>query len=53
MEKWLKDRKGRRLSLDDVEHYLKLITALKHTIRFQEQIDKLYSRVEENLINPP
>ncbi|MDR0644089.1 MAG: hypothetical protein LBG05_04110, partial [Treponema sp.] len=38
-EKWLKDRKGRVLSFEDIEHYQKIITALKITIALQAQID--------------
>jgi len=32
-EKWLKDRRGRKLSYDDVEHYKKICVALSETIR--------------------
>ncbi|MBL7215960.1 MAG: hypothetical protein ISS71_09810 [Phycisphaerae bacterium] len=32
-EKWLKDRRGRTLSYDDVEHYKKICVALGETIR--------------------
>jgi hypothetical protein len=49
-DKWLKDRKGRSLSSDDVEHYRKVITAIKHTINLQHKIDKIYPGVEESLM---
>ena len=39
-EKWLKDRRGRKLSFDDLMHYQKVIVALKETIRLMEEIDK-------------
>ena len=45
-DKWLKDRKGRPLSLDDIKHYCKVITALKKTIEVQQDIDDLYPDVE-------
>jgi len=45
-EKWLKDRKGRTLSPDDIKHYCKVITALKKTIEIQHDIDALYPEVE-------
>lgn len=32
-EKWLKDRRGRKLSYDDIEHYKKICAALSETIR--------------------
>ena len=38
-EKWLKDRKGRTLTLDDIEHYNKVVAALTHTRELMTQID--------------
>jgi predicted helicase len=43
-EKWLKDRKGRRLSADDVLHYHKIVTALHHTIRLMKEIDAVIEK---------
>jgi predicted helicase len=40
-EKWLKDRKGRKLSFDDLFHYQKIVVALKETMRLMEDIDSL------------
>jgi hypothetical protein len=40
-QKWLKDRKSRMLSYDELTHYQKVIVALKETIRLMEEIDKL------------
>jgi predicted helicase len=39
-EKWLKDRKGRVLSFDDIEHYRKIVFVLITTIKIQQQIDE-------------
>jgi predicted helicase len=38
-EKWLKDRKGRTLSKDDIAHYQKIVVALAETIRLMDEID--------------
>ena len=38
LEKWLKDRKGRTLSYDDVTHYGKIVVALKKTVRLSAEI---------------
>ena len=38
-EKWLKDRKGRTLSKDDIAHYQKIVVALNETIRLMAEID--------------
>ena len=38
-EKWLKDRRGRTLSWDDIEHYQKIVVALKETIHRMAGID--------------
>jgi type I restriction-modification system DNA methylase subunit len=51
MEKWLKDRKNRALSLEDIEHYIKIARALQLTLQYQEKIDDLYPGVEKNLIS--
>jgi hypothetical protein len=40
LHKWLKDRKGRTLSYDDVTHYGKIVVALKETIRLIVEIDE-------------
>ena len=37
-QKWLKDRKGRTLSNDDIEHYQKIIVALFETDRVVKEI---------------
>ena len=38
-EKWLKDRKGRTLSKDDIAHYQKIVVASSETIRVMSEID--------------
>jgi predicted helicase len=40
-EKWLKDRKGRILSPDDIAHYQKVVVALAETIRLMGEIDEV------------
>lgn len=39
-QKWLKDRKGRTLSYDDVEHYRRIISVLSETARLMREIDR-------------
>ena len=38
-EKWLKDRKGRKLSKVDITHYQQVVFSLLETIRLMEEID--------------
>ncbi len=40
-QKWLKDRKSRTLTYDDLTHYQKIVVALKETIRLMGEIDDL------------
>lgn len=40
-QKWLKDRKGRELSVDDILHYQKIIVALTETDRIMKEIDNI------------
>jgi type I restriction-modification system DNA methylase subunit len=39
--KWLKDRKGRTLSKDDLAHYQKIVVVLNETIRIMQEIDEV------------
>lgn len=39
-QKWLKDRKGRILSFDDINHYRHIIHALARTIQLMNECDK-------------
>ena len=41
LNKWLKDRKGRKLTFDDMFHYQKIVVALKETMRLMGEIDDL------------
>ncbi|MBI4810868.1 MAG: N-6 DNA methylase, partial [Ignavibacteriales bacterium] len=49
-QKWLKDRKERVLSSEEVSHYCKVVTALAETIKIQETLDLLFKDVEKNTI---
>ncbi|MDD5055713.1 MAG: N-6 DNA methylase [Candidatus Peribacteraceae bacterium] len=40
-QKWLKDRKGRPLSWEDVSHYQRMIVALTETAKLMEEIDEV------------
>jgi len=40
-EKWLKDRRSRTLSDEDVLHYQRVVVALNETIRLMAEIDKV------------
>ena len=41
LQKWLKDRKGRTLSADDISHYKRIVRALRRTAALMSEIDKL------------
>lgn len=40
-EKWLQDRKGRKLTYDDVRHWQRIVVALVQTNRLVEEVDDL------------
>ncbi len=52
-EKWLKDRRERRLELDDIRTYCRIVTALKLTIDIQAEIDGLYPEIEKQTLRLP
>lgn len=41
-QKWLKDRKGRELSLDDIRHYQRIIATLARTHTVMGVVDGVY-----------
>ena len=43
-EKWLKDRRGRRLSSEDVAHYRAMIDALTETVHLMAEIDAIIDK---------
>lgn len=50
LDKWLKDRKERTLSLDEIKLYCQIATVIKNTIEIQKEIDKIYSEIEKSII---
>ena len=48
--KWMKDRKGRKLSLDDIKHYCNIAKSLQETIKIQKELDNIYPEVEKKTI---
>ncbi|HET6546285.1 MAG TPA: type ISP restriction/modification enzyme [Rhodanobacteraceae bacterium] len=50
LEKWLKDRKGRRLDIDDITHYRKIAVALARTRQLMDDIDAAAAPL---LVEPP
>lgn len=40
-QKWLKDRKGRKLTIDDIRHWQRMIVALTETDRIMQRIDAI------------
>ena len=49
-DKWLKDRKERRLKLDDIRTYCRMVTAIKRTLEIQKELDTVYSDIENDLV---
>jgi len=50
LSKWLKDRKGNNLSLQDIKHYCGIVAAIKKTIELQNEVDELYPDVENDVV---
>lgn len=48
-EKWLKDRKGRVLTIEEIQTYCKIVTSLSKTIEIQNEIDKYFEDVEKTV----
>lgn len=50
-DKWLKDRKDRRLTLDDIRTYCRMVTALGLTLAIQQELDMVYENVDNSLMS--
>mgnify|MGYP006910766670 CR=1 FL=1 len=46
MQKYLKDRKGRKLSLDEISHYARVAKATRLTIELQGKVDKVCLKID-------
>jgi predicted helicase len=49
LDKWLKSRKDRVLTKEEIDHFLKVAMAIKQTIELQKKIDKIYIGIEKSL----
>ena len=50
-DKWLKDRKDRRLALDDIRTYCRMVTAIGLTLAIQQELDMVYENVDNSLMS--
>jgi predicted helicase len=50
-QKWLKDRKGRTLNFDDIQHYQKIANVLYLTGDIQKRIDEVINRLHKKKAN--
>ena len=46
MGKYLKDRKKRKLPLDEIGHYMKMAKAIRLTIKLQGKIEEVYRKIK-------
>jgi very-short-patch-repair endonuclease len=50
LEKWLRDRRERQLTLEEIKTYCHVVTAIQRTIALQEEIDALYPEAESQIV---
>ena len=49
-DKWLKDRKERRLELTDIRIYCRMVTTIERTLAIQQELDIVCADAENNLM---
>jgi len=49
-DKWLKGRKGKALSLEEIQTYCRIVTAIESTIKIQDKIDAVYQQAEKDTV---
>ncbi len=50
MFKWLKSRRGKVLSCNEMQHYIKMARIIQLTLQIQAEIDRLYPLIEKSVI---
>ena len=50
LHKWLKDKKGQKLEIEDINYFRKIVKVIEETIKIQSKIDNLYHEIEKELI---
>ena len=50
LQKWLKDKKGHQLTIQDINYFIKIIRVIEETIETQKEIDRIYPEIEKNLV---
>jgi len=48
--RWLKEMKERKLSLDDIRNFIKIIAFIRETIKIMQKLDDLYDDIEKSII---
>lgn len=51
LDKWLKDRREKKLSTREIRTFCKIVTAIEETIKLQKSIDEVYPGVEVDTID--
>jgi len=50
LDRCLKEVKGRKLSLEDIHYFIKIIVSIRETTRIMQKLDELYDDIENSLI---
>ena len=50
LDRWLKDMKGQKLSLEDIRYFIRIIAAVRETIKVMRELDDLYHNIEKTLV---
>ena len=51
--RWLQERLGRTLKLTEQVTFIQIVGAIRKTIQLQEEIDRIYPHVENQLLSVP
>lgn len=50
LDRWLKEMKGKKLSLEDIRYFIRIIAAVRETIKVMRELDDLYHNIEKTLV---
>jgi len=51
LDRWLREMKNKRLSLEEIRHFIKIVACIRETIKLMQILDGLYDNLEKSIIS--
>jgi hypothetical protein len=51
LDRWLRGMRNKRLSLQEIRHFIKIVACIRETIKLMQMLDGLYDDLEKSIIS--